>query len=1079
MTTLKDIIKIHLETNGNGYEESSTSTNELEIRFGTMSNKITQIDFDNVIKKLKSQGFEPVDKMGSLSLKIQTQFIDAKSGLTKTSNMRTTIEGIHNIQTYCKENSLKNLHNNEYMIKMLAKTKKQERIFPINKPDYNMRISYQSENIYNDNAYMVKGMITDWDENKKTFRYLNRLTFKKPGYPFKIEMSIVKSSNHDGSKRLIPTYTVNESNVFDNNPEYEIEIELDLDSYNTTYTVDSIESMLKTGIKLVLSGLQETNYPVSYKEQNMIKTEYMKLLNKKDYKGYISNRDFIGPSSYTLQLENVRQTDEDIPNIRSNYTVTDKADGARKMLYVSNSNKIYLIDTNMNVQYTGCMSKDYAGTLLDGEHILHNKNKDFINYYAAFDIYFIKGRNVRQNAFYPDDATVDTKHFRLPLLTTTIKNLNTYGHGITIPLKIDSKKFYKDNDTSTIFTGCSTILQRAQDDLFEYETDGLIFTPTNLGVGTSIPGEISELRKTTWDYSFKWKPAEFNTIDFLFKTKKSASGEDEIGNQFQAGTDASSNSSGIIQYKTGELYVGFDVNKHGYLTPCSDVIHDKLPSVSDIDNRDSYKPMKFYPTNPYDNNAHLCKINLESDQSSGYVMKTLEGQTFEDNTIIEFSYDINEPDVLKRWKPLRVRYDKTAEYLAGMKNFGNAYHVANSNWQTIHNPITREMIKTGVGIPDSQGDDDVYYNKSSKATSTRSLRDFHNLVVKKLLITSVSARGDTLIDYAVGKGGDFTKWISANLSFVFGIDISNDNLENKLDGACARYLNYRKSHKVMPYALFVNGDSKLNIRDGTALFTDRGIMTTKAVFGDEQKNENRLGKGVYRQYGKGTNGFDISSCQFALHYFFENRQTCGGFLTNVSECTKVGGYFIGACYDGTTIFNDLKTVPVGESKTIYHKGTKIWEVTKRYTQDTFAPDTTSLGYSVDIYQESINKTFKEYLVNFDYLIVLMRQFGFEPLTPEEASGIGLPRGIGTFKDLFLKLEQDVKTSPYKRKDIGTALNMNEHEKTISFFNKYYVFKKVRMIDAQLIGKTLMDTTEKIIPKKRIIIKKTIKRKVKP
>jgi hypothetical protein len=26
------------------------------------------------------------------------------------------------------------------------------------------------------------------------------------------------------------------------------------------------------------------------------------------------------------------------------------------------------------------------------------------------------------------------------------------------------------------------------------------------------------------------------------------------------------------------------------------------------------------------------------------------------------------------------------------RNFGNAYHVANSNWQSIHNPITEEEI---------------------------------------------------------------------------------------------------------------------------------------------------------------------------------------------------------------------------------------------------------------------------------------------------------------------------------------------------------------------------------------------------
>ena len=48
------------------------------------------------------------------------------------------------------------------------------------------------------------------------------------------------------------------------------------------------------------------------------------------------------------------------------------------------------------------------------------------------------------------------------------------------------------------------------------------------------------------------------------------------------------------------------------------------------------------------------------------------------------------------------------------ENFGNAYHVANSNWHTIHNPISIEMLTTGEDIPDELGDDDVYYKSYYK-----------------------------------------------------------------------------------------------------------------------------------------------------------------------------------------------------------------------------------------------------------------------------------------------------------------------------------------------------------------------------
>jgi SAM-dependent methyltransferase len=39
--------------------------------------------------------------------------------------------------------------------------------------------------------------------------------------------------------------------------------------------------------------------------------------------------------------------------------------------------------------------------------------------------------------------------------------------------------------------------------------------------------------------------------------------------------------------------------------------------------------------------------------------------------------------------------------------------------------------------------------------------------------------------------------------------------------------------------------------------------------------------------------FDVASAQFALHYAFESEAKIRQFLKNVSECIRVGGYFIG------------------------------------------------------------------------------------------------------------------------------------------------------------------------------------------
>ena len=570
-----------------------------------------------------------------------------------------------------------------------------------------------------------------------------------------------------------------------------------------------------------------------------------------------------------------------------------------------------------------------------------------------------------------------------------------------------------------------------------------------MGVGGNKKNTASRPVKTTWDYSFKWKPPEFNTIDFLVSTVKDENNKDKISNIFQKG-DNLEKQTNLMQYKTLILRVGFDEKKHGYINPCKDVIDDKLPSATDKDNTDDYKPVPFYPTKPYDNEAHLCNLILEEDDTGSKQMMTTEREVFTDNMIVEFKYDTN-ADKLHRWVPIKVRYDKTAEFRQGIKNYGNAYHVANSNWQSIHHPVTYDMITTGEGIPGLDIDDDVYYNRVSKVSFTRSLRDFHNLYVKSTLIKSVSSKGDSLIDFAVGKGGDFTKWIKANLSFVFGIDISKDNIENRLDGACARYLTYLKQYKTMPRALFVNGNSAHNIRNLDAMYSEKDKIITKAVFGEGVKDADKIGKGVARNFSVGSEGFNVSSCQFALHYFFENPSTLQGFLRNVSECTKVEGYFIGTCYDGNLIFNALKNKKQNESIILKKGDHKLWEVRKEYDHDEFNNDATSLGYSIDVYQETINQYIREYLVNFDYLIRCMENFGFVLIEDSEAKKIGLPKGMGNFTLLYSQMEQQIKQNRRLLNDIGRANNIDENERKISFYNNYFVFKKIRNVDASKIN----------------------------
>ena len=1106
---------------------------EMEVKFGTRGFKrLTKQDYDNVIKKLKDTGFYSNQTDGYYSLKIQPEFIDTRTGEFKSSNdmdrFRVEINGLTNIQDYCRNNNLEQLLNTKtvqevsIMKKMdvrIGNDDKSEIVHSADFDDFNFRVTYKTEESVSKTSKLGLELISNWNKSRKVYRYINRVTFEHHEHPVKIELSIVRSSTKDNRGQLSKTYNVQDSNVFQNSETYEIEIEVKNDDAKLMFRgPEELTRNIEKITKIVLSGLQKTNYPVSYVEQKKTMDDYMRLVHEEEFKQknleyYPKERvypnDFIGPSSITLQIKNVAPVNPDInvPNITAPYSfvVTDKADGDRHLLYINSIGRIYLINTNMNVIFTGAKTENDTcfNTIIDGELILHDKNGKFINTFAAFDIYFVNGLNIRERPFV-EVKTKDPKHFvdgcRLPILKTIVRSLNPISimgkspemkKGVEkileamkkenkSPITIIAKHFYprftsiegeteaEKNDINVkseseatvksetkakgddynIFEACNYILQRVKNGLYEYNTDGLIFTPTLLGVGSSRFLEAGPLKKTRWDYSFKWKPVEFNTIDFLITTKKGSDGTDIITPMFENGLNFAE-ATQFNQYKTLILRVGFDEKRHGYINPCQDVLDDKIQSKDEAEDI-GYKPVQFYPSEPYDAQAGLCNIMLELDGNNASQMFTEERQVFEDNTIVEFKYDKTKPGLWK-WVPLRVRYDKTAEFRQGLNSFGNDYDTANSNWYSIHNPVTEEMIATGRNIPSEMVSEDVYYNTITSDNLTIGLRDFHNLFVKKTIIQSVSKKGNMLIDYACGKGGDFPKWISSKLSFVFGIDISKDNIENRINGACARFLNYKKDFDQMPYALFVHGNSSQNIRTGKAMLSDKAIAITKSVFGTSAADM-RLGPAVARQHGKGADGFDISSCQFAVHYMFENNTTFYNFLRNVAECTKLNGYFIGTCYDGKSVFNMLRRKPYVD---IYAGDKKVWSVAKDYEAESFADDDSSLGFQISVYQESINQTLPEYLVNFDFFINAMEKYGFIIVPRDEAKTLGLPEGSGMFIELYYKMMDEIKRSPMKAVDYKEAPNMTKYEKDISFLNRYFVFKKIRTINAEKLTNAIL------------------------
>jgi hypothetical protein len=1068
---------------------------ELEAKFGTIRNNkstnmessfkpnsfITRTNYDNVIKKLRSVGF--TTKSEILRLNISSE-LKSNGGNTYMSGTRTEIYGVSAIEHYCHTDSIddvirkfpqsvSNIH--KYFPKLRDYEASANQKYQLDFSDFNFRVTYKMENPKPNDLVKI---LSTWKRNRKSFRLINRVSFVHPEYALQVDLSIVRSTQ-------VSNKSISGSNLFAQPERYEIEIELDNQKIiDGGFSDIMIIDQFRKAIRLVLSGIQTTAYPTSYTEQSDILQQYFNIIKTcntghpsidKPTAGRLPP--FIGPSQYTLQTENAAEQDDNLNtiNIRTNFVVTEKADGERRLCLIDNTGRMFFIDTKMNVIFSGSVTenKRFYSSILDGEYVAHNKHGDFINLYLAFDVYFIHGNSVRNNPFIhslkqtranlktktPHTNTSSNMTSRYELLNELIKEIkprSVVSVHKKSPVRFDVKRFLPSGiemgNNKTIFGACNTIL-KINKDMYEYTTDGLIFTHMIFGVGGTSLNSSSTPSNAPWLYSFKWKPADQNTVDFKVSTAKSSSGGEIVSAQ------SISVGGNVVEMKTIILKCSFDPRRDGYDNACGDIMN--ISYTNPNNNNNNNKPyvksstgaidQRFFPTQPYDAKAGITHIPLKMDNSGNLQMFAKDGDMFEDGSIVEFAYEMGE-DNNYRWVPLRVRHDKVRS---------NAYTTANNNWRSIHNPLTEEMISTGNNIPKASVSSDVYYNKVGGSFNTERMKNFHNLYVKHHLIAAAANAIDpiesgtkpeiTLIDYACGKAGDLAKWTNSNISVVLGIDIAEDNLTNRFDGACARYMSVRNTQKKTPHSLFLHGNSGKNIKSGDAFEDKSHTAIAHQLFGIGELNES-VGVAATSIYGIAANGFNISSCQFAMHYMFQTIDTLTGFIQNISECTALGGYFIGTAYDGSKIFNTLSKVKQGHGdRLVSSDGTKIWEVIRDYSENitNFPATSHSLGRQILVYQESINQLIPEYLVNFDYFNTLMNIYGFSMVSSHEAeqmSNGSIPSGDATFKELFERMTTPEPSQFKRNQKYKDAANMSEDEKHISFLNRIVMYKKVRHVE---------------------------------
>ena len=94
----------------------------------------------------------------------------------------------------------------------------------------------------------------------------------------------------------------------------------------------------------------------------------------------------------------------------------------------------------------------------------------------------------------------------------TLKIKSIVPETLICNFQVKCKNFQFTTSKQTIYEASNVVLSTSL--LDEYKKDGLIFTPMDSGVCDENEEPIR--KRMTWKTSFKWKPPQHNTIDFIF-----------------------------------------------------------------------------------------------------------------------------------------------------------------------------------------------------------------------------------------------------------------------------------------------------------------------------------------------------------------------------------------------------------------------------------------------------------------------------------------------------------------------------------------------------------------------------------
>lgn len=992
-------------------------------------------------------------------------------------NRRIEINNIEDIKLYWLRNNFETLKNVKYGKKV--------RIKDVEIKDFNLKLSLSKEEELDVDKI---GKIN----NALYYRLKNSYNIISSDNKFRFDISAVKSVK--GEKGTL----FKQLDIFNKPPVYEIEMEYIGGAINGKKELDNVIDIFYQNVRMILSVIQDNELIISQIIETTVKSTYNKLASKMQnmelYKiERVSNPWVVSP--VTLHPINISQLG--VPNIIEGYSVTYKADGLRYMLYIMDikddpvlNGNVYLIDdTGTQVRRTGYKAVDWAGSIIEGEWISD------LGLYLAYDILIAKNNDIRELPLQLAKTSDKTRTSYLnrcikdinatkgrftddamqPLFTNVNVSANEENDRLKMMPKLEIKQHLTSNKKNEIFR-LVTELDNIKNTL-EYNIDGYIFTPSEEG----YPKNIGR-----WNNLFKWKPPEQNSIDFLIKIEKVHGTNDDLvlpllkthinSRKDKKTTDIEEE---VKQYKTLILFVGaaqevYDTQKKMWIKTTG--------------------PMEFNPYNLEYEEAkkyNRARIVLNKRGKMTFLDESNVWQEIHDDTIVEFVYDTDLNEDF-RWKPIKLRHDKTVKYKNGESIFGNYVTIANNNWESIVKPLTWKMLSSGT-LPDNY----LSIDKNIEEAQIDSGQDLTQSVINTVTGEEITVQ--------TGYGCEIQKWntpmrlgidnflYQVILRSMFSINIDTNNLDYKqlVEVEADKMTEMKKGKqdnvlvwgnnqsgmlaiwKTMSWNKVVLIESNENcIEYGRKYYNDYTEVKPLVTY----LHGNLIDKLILPDYNTMPNSDMLNLWQETIpaKYMFErivvmdigqywrDDGSVKKMALNMNDMLKQDGLVCCVCLNGEQTFNWLKGtsskeaqyIPIsqdGKPNTDVEKEL-LWRIEKKYGKMAYIDERANYGRSIQIYlkrsKELAGDIFNVNMVNIKYFIEMMKEYGFNLVDNKDLGQLYDESNIDSRDDTVANVS----------KISGDGITY------LGLFNRL-IFKKTKNVSDKLITKTRETKTIKVAKKK--------------